>query len=51
MNGFKCGMLFRAFEGQLMLSIHAPSKLTEERAVFLPMIEKDGRHSGSKQPR
>jgi arabinan endo-1,5-alpha-L-arabinosidase len=37
------GMLFRTFEGQLMLSIHAPNKLTEERAVFIPMTTKDGR--------
>lgn len=37
------GMLFRTFGGQLMLSIHAPNKLTEERAVFFPMEEKDGR--------
>lgn len=37
------GMLFRTFEGQLMLSIHAPNKLTEERAVFIPMTTRDGR--------
>jgi hypothetical protein len=29
------GMLFRAFDGQLMLVIHQPERLCYERIVFL----------------
>lgn len=36
-------MLFKTFEGQLMLVLHTPNKVGEERAKFLPVREtKDG---------
>ncbi|HNT35327.1 MAG TPA: glycoside hydrolase family 43 protein [bacterium] len=36
-------MLFRTFEGQLMLSLHTPNKSPHERALFLPIAECEGR--------
>lgn len=33
------GMLFRSFEGELMLAIHTPNESPFERAVFLPVSE------------
>jgi arabinan endo-1,5-alpha-L-arabinosidase len=33
------GMLFRTFEGQLMLAVHRPNVTPNERAVFLPVEE------------
>jgi arabinan endo-1,5-alpha-L-arabinosidase len=37
------GMLFRTFEGKLMLAIHAPNKTPNERPVFFEVIEQNGR--------
>ncbi|MDF2922375.1 MAG: glycoside hydrolase [Paenibacillaceae bacterium] len=37
------GMLFRTFDGQLMLTIHTPNKTPNERPVFLPVTEEQGR--------
>lgn len=36
-------MLFRTFEGQLMLSLHTPNRTPDERPVFIPVEEQDGR--------
>ncbi|HYE07398.1 MAG TPA: glycoside hydrolase family 43 protein [Planctomycetota bacterium] len=36
------GMLFRAFDGRLLLSIHRPNRPPDERPVFLPVRESDG---------
>lgn len=36
------GMLFRTFEGQLMLTLHAPNKTPLERPLFIAMTEVDG---------
>lgn len=33
------GMLFRALDGRLMLTIHAPNKTPHERPLFLPVAE------------
>ncbi|HEX8913358.1 MAG TPA: glycoside hydrolase family 43 protein [Humisphaera sp.] len=33
------GMLFRTFEGQLMLAVHRPNVTPNERAAFLPVAE------------
>ncbi|QAY67112.1 glycoside hydrolase family 43 protein [Paenibacillus protaetiae] len=37
------GMLFRAFDGGLVLAMHAPNKQPNERAVFIRMEEKGGK--------
>jgi arabinan endo-1,5-alpha-L-arabinosidase len=37
------GMLFRTFEGQLMLTIHTPNQTPNERPIFLPVREENGR--------
>ena len=37
------GMLFRTFEGRLMLTLHTPNDFTLERPLFLPIRELDGR--------
>jgi len=39
------GMLFRTFGGRLMLSLHKPNKTPDERPLFLPLHEEDGRIS------
>jgi hypothetical protein len=39
------GMFFCTFEGQLMLSLHAPNKTPNERPWFFRVEEKDGRLS------
>lgn len=36
------GMLFRTFAGALRLVYHAPDRTPEERAVILPVIERNG---------
>lgn len=36
-------MIFRTFEGQTMLALHAPNGGGKERARFLSIVEKDGR--------
>jgi arabinan endo-1,5-alpha-L-arabinosidase len=36
------GMLFRSFEGKLMLAMHTPNHQPEERAVFIEVEEKNG---------
>lgn len=36
-------MLFRAFDGRLMLAIHTPNKTPNERPLFLEVEERDGR--------
>lgn len=37
------GMIFRTFEGRLMLTIHTPNRTPNERPIFLPVEEADGR--------
>lgn len=37
------GMLFKTFDGQLMLSIHKPNNTPNERPVFLALNETDGK--------
>lgn len=39
------GMLFTTFEGQLMLAVHKPNLSPEERPIFAPVRESDGRLS------
>lgn len=36
------GMVFKTFEGQLMLTFHSPNKTPNERAVFVEIEEKNG---------
>jgi hypothetical protein len=36
-------MIFRTFDGRMMLALHAPNGGGKERARFLPIAEKDGR--------
>jgi GH43 family beta-xylosidase len=36
------GMIFRAFSGQLYLTIHTPNKTPDERAVFVEVVEEHG---------
>ncbi|MBE0652259.1 MAG: family 43 glycosylhydrolase [Bacteroidales bacterium] len=35
------GMIFRTFDGRMMLSIHQPNKNPDERAKFIELVEKD----------
>ncbi|NBD27422.1 glycoside hydrolase family 43 protein [Paenibacillus glycinis] len=37
------GMVFRAFDGRLLLTIHAPNRTPDERPLFLEIEERDGR--------
>jgi beta-xylosidase len=37
------GMLFRTFDGRLMLSLHAPNDSPHERPLFLPVEEREGK--------
>ncbi|MBB6729525.1 family 43 glycosylhydrolase [Cohnella zeiphila] len=37
------GMVFRAFDGRLLLTIHAPNRTPEERPLFMEIEERDGR--------
>ena len=39
------GMLFKTFEGDLMLTIHRPNKTPLERPIFIKVQEEDGRFS------
>ncbi|HEY3342911.1 MAG TPA: glycoside hydrolase family 43 protein [Anaerolineae bacterium] len=39
------GMLFRTFEGQLMLTVHRPNSPRNERPIFVPLAETNGRLS------
>jgi arabinan endo-1,5-alpha-L-arabinosidase len=36
------GMVFRAFDGRLFMSLHTPNKTPLERAVFVPLVEREG---------
>lgn len=36
------GMIFRAFDGRLMLSLHTPNATPHERPIFLPLHEVEG---------
>jgi arabinan endo-1,5-alpha-L-arabinosidase len=36
------GMLFRTFEGRLMLTVHRPNSTPNERPIFVPVVENDG---------
>lgn len=37
------GMLFRTFDGKLMLTLHTPNETPNERPIFLPVREANGR--------
>jgi arabinan endo-1,5-alpha-L-arabinosidase len=37
------GMIFRTFDDRLMLTIHTPNKTPNERPIFLPIEEADGK--------
>ncbi|WP_307322280.1 glycoside hydrolase family 43 protein [Evansella vedderi] len=37
------GMVFKTFEGNLMLTLHSPNKTPLERPIFIPIEEKDGK--------
>jgi beta-xylosidase len=36
------GMIFRAFDGQLYLTLHSPNETPHERAQLLPLVEEGG---------
>ena len=36
------GMIFKTFEGQLILTFHSPNQSPDERAIFVNIEEKDG---------
>ena len=36
------GMVFRTFEGQLMLTVHRPNSPRDERPIFVPLVENNG---------
>jgi beta-xylosidase len=36
------GMVFRTFEGQLMLTVHRPNSPRDERPIFVPLAENNG---------
>ncbi|SFJ48350.1 Glycosyl hydrolases family 43 [Paenibacillus sp. UNC496MF] len=36
------GMIFRAFDGRLLLAIHAPNRTPDERPLFLEIAERGG---------
>lgn len=37
------GMIFKTFAGDVMLALHTPNTTPDERPVFIPLEEKDGR--------
>ncbi|QJD88100.1 glycoside hydrolase family 43 protein [Cohnella herbarum] len=37
------GMIFRTFEGKILLTLHAPNSTPDERPVFIELAEEDGR--------
>jgi len=37
------GMVFRTFDGRLLLTIHAPNRTPDERPLFLAIAERNGR--------
>jgi beta-xylosidase len=37
------GMVFKAFDGKLYLSIHTPNKTPNERPIFVELYEEDGK--------
>jgi len=39
------GMVFRTFDGRLMLTLHRPNKTPDERPLFLPLRDEEGRLS------
>jgi beta-xylosidase len=39
------GMIFRTFDNRLMLALHSPNRTPDERPVFIPLTEEDGRLS------
>ncbi|OMF37120.1 glycoside hydrolase [Paenibacillus sp. FSL H8-0548] len=36
------GMVFRTFEGRLVLTIHTPNQTPDERPIFIEVVEEDG---------
>jgi arabinan endo-1,5-alpha-L-arabinosidase len=36
------GMVFRALDGQLYLTLHTPNESPRERALFVPLVETGG---------
>jgi arabinan endo-1,5-alpha-L-arabinosidase len=36
------GMIFRAFDGRLLVTVHTPNGTPDERPVFLEVKEQDG---------
>ena len=36
------GMIFRTFDGRLMIAAHTPNETPHERPVFLEVVEKGG---------
>lgn len=41
------GMIFRTFEGEIMLALHTPNETPNERPVFIELVEENGRISVS----
>ncbi|WP_168119597.1 glycoside hydrolase family 43 protein [Paenibacillus sp. HB172176] len=37
------GMIFRTFGGEFLLAIHTPNRTPDERPIFLPVKQRDGR--------
>ena len=37
------GMIFRTFDGRIMLALHAPNRTPDERPLFIELTEQDGR--------
>lgn len=37
------GMIFRTFEGEIMLALHTPNETPNERPVFIELVEENGR--------
>ena len=35
-------MIFRAFDGRLMVAVHTPNRTPDERPVFMEVKERDG---------
>ncbi|MBB6634983.1 glycoside hydrolase family 43 protein [Cohnella thailandensis] len=39
------GMIFRSFDGKILLALHTPNRTPDERPVFIELAEEDGRLS------
>lgn len=39
------GMIFRTFDGRILLALHAPNSTPDERPVFIELAEENGRLS------